>query len=163
MTASVIQPMHYRLPARIRLGKPSENELACRLMLADRIADFPGFKTEDDGSATLPCRVNVFLQVAAPSMHKDTNSELLCTISREGILMCGLSRGDKHQVLSAGWGKLVGENVNIYLPRDEQELEVCWDVLQRAYQELASTSAKPSAARNTSPWEMPRFSRTTLQ
>ena len=154
---------HYHLPARIRAGRAPEDGFSCRLALADRIAGLPGVQTVEEGSGTLPCRVEVFLRATARSARREHEAFLLCTIGLDGIGIYGLNEWDRHQVLRGGWGKLHRDHVHMYLPRNYEELEVCWSILQRAYRYLSDVSAQGRPARKALPWDLPRFSRTALQ
>ncbi|MDH3265374.1 MAG: hypothetical protein OEM25_00280 [Gammaproteobacteria bacterium] len=154
---------HYHLPSRIRAGKAPATDFACRLALADRIAGLPGIQTVEEVTDTLPCRVDVYLQAPSISIRRQHDAKLLCSIARDGIHVYGLHEWDRHQVLRGGWGKLNRDHVQIFMPRDHEELEVCWAVLQRAYQCLLHVSAMGPLLRRTLSWELPRFSRTALQ
>lgn len=157
------RPDRFRLPARIRASSAPQDEFSCRLALADRIAALPGIVTEDDPCDTLPSRASVYLQFTNRSPRRYLQRALLCTISCGGVELFGLDTWGKQQVLSAGWGSLQRDYVLLYLPRDEQELEVCWDILRRTYQNISTPSAKPPLAHVVSTSARSRFSRTTLQ
>jgi len=154
---------HYQLPSRIRATKTPENAFSCRIALADRIACLDSIRVVEDDTNTLPCRVEVYLQAPSNSIRRQHDALSLCSIGRDGIRIYGLRQWDRHQVLRGGWGKLERDHVLIFLPRDSDELEVCWDVLQRAYQNLSSISAMSPLVRKTVHWDLPRFSRTALQ
>ena len=153
----------FHLPARIRAKKVPENGFSCRLALADRIADLPGIYAEEKGSDTLPGRVDVYLQPFSYSMRKQPEPILLCSIGRDGVAVHGLSEWEKHQVLCGGWGTLERDHVLIFLPKDFEELEVCWGLLRRAYSSLSDASVQTPLARSAAAGRLPRFSRTTLQ
>jgi len=154
---------HYHLPRRIRAERASDNGFACRLSLADRIASLPNIHSVEDSTDTLPCRVNVYLQAPSASIRRQHDAHLLCTIGRDGVHVHGLREWDRHQVLRGGWGRLERDHVLFFLPRDSEELEVCWGMLQRAYQYLSTVSAAGPLVRRTDPSDLPRFSRTALQ
>jgi hypothetical protein len=154
---------HYHLPSRIRAKKASADEFVCRLALAERIAGLPGIETVEELTDTLPCRVNVYLQAPSNSNRRQHDAQLLCTIGRDGIEVYGLRESDRHQVLRGGWGRLERDHVLIFMPRDHEELDVCWAVLQCAHQCLLSISAMGPLVRKALSWELPRFSRTALQ
>lgn len=151
-----------RLPNRIQTKPAGPDSLSARLQLADRIADLPGVRAEDH-DATLPCSVEVFLSKAAdPSRRRDPDI-LLCTISNEGIWVYGLDDWDRHQILLHRWGKLRSSGVLLYLPRDGDELEICWLILQRAHRRLADLSNRNRSLQAPGNGDLPRFSRTSLQ
>ena len=153
-----------RLPARIRVKSAPDDSIASRLALADRIAQLPGIETVEDRWDSTLRSVDVFLRRQPVSLRKQWPPTRLCSISVKGISVYGLSDPDRHQVLSRGWGRLAQDGVLMFLPRDEAELDVCWDVLQRAYHSLIQASAQTAPVR-TIVWggNLPRFSRTTLQ
>ncbi len=153
----------YHLPARIRAEKVPENGFSCRLALADRIADLPGIHAEEKSGDTLPGRVDVYFQPFSYPVRKQQEPILLCSIGRDGVVVHGLSEWDKHQVLRGGWGTLERDHVLILLPRDFEELEVCWDLIHRAYSSLSDASVQASLVRSSAAGRLPRFSRTTLQ
>ena len=164
MAASAQEVVRFRLPARIRVKQAPDDSIASRLALADRIADLPGIETVEGGSSALPSTVSVFLRQSPVSLRKPGKSTLLCTISAHGISVQGLNARDRHQVLSRGWGHLDNDAVVLFLPRDEEDLAVCWDILQRAYNCIFQSSAVSDPVRITvGAGRRPRFSRTTLQ
>ena len=146
---------HYHRPTRLKVKKVPADGFSCRLALADRIAHLPGVHTVEDQSHTLPCRADVFLRVPSRSIRRDYEAFLLCTIHRNGIGIYGLTEWHRHQVLLGGWGRLVQDHVLMHLPRDSEELEVCWGFLQRAYQYLSDLSAHGRAARKALPRDLP--------
>jgi hypothetical protein len=163
MARAVKELNHYHLPARIRVKRAPEDGFCCRLALAERIAGLPGIQTVEDGASPMPSQVDVYLQAPGTANRRHHPAILLCTIGREGIAIRGLNEWDRHQVLRGGWGRLVRDHVVMHLPRDFEELEVCWGVLQRAYQYLSDLAAQGRPGCKTPPWNLPRFSRTSLQ
>ena len=154
---------HYRLPARIRARRAPADGFCSRLALAERIAGLPGIRTVEDGASPVPDRVDVYLQAPGTAVRRQQDDILLCTLGRDGIAIRGLNEWDRHQVLRGGWGTLVRDHVVMHLPRDFEELEVCWGVLQRAYRYLSDLAAQGRPACKTPSWNLPRFSRTSLQ
>ena len=88
---------------------------------------------------------------------------LFCSNGSDGIFVHGLTDWDRHQVGLRGWGRLKGHGVLLHLPRDSDELEVCWNLLRRAYESLRADLARLGPTRPVWPYDMPRFSRTALQ
>lgn len=123
-----------RLPARSRANRFTHNDEGLTTVLAERVAAMP------DGGAGI------------------------CSVGGDTISVWGLDPVSRHQVLSRGWGKLGRQEVLLFLPRDEEELEICWSILSYAYLTAAHADSRPPFAR-MSPWssDLPRFSRTTLQ
>jgi hypothetical protein len=163
MAAAAHEVRHYHLPARIRARKARDDSFSCRLALADRMADLAGIQTVEDGDGILPNRVTVYLQAPSSSQRREHAALLLCKIGRDEIEIHGLDVGDRHRVLRAGWGRLRQDHVLMYPPRDHAELEVCWNIIQRAYRFLADASARSPLARKLASVELPKFSRTALQ
>lgn len=163
MPSPVDGAARFQLPARIRLKHVPVSSIDCQLGLADRIAGLPGISTFEHPDDSLPSAVSVYLGETVGLTRKRTTSVLLCRISREGIEICGLSDWERHQVLRSGWGRLRNEQVLVHLPRDADELETCWRVIARAHTALKADFCNAGRARAASPWELPRFSRTSLQ
>jgi len=163
MAATLCETGRFSLPARVRTRKPTQVDFSSRLALADRIADLPGIHTVEHIDGSLPCSVDVYLSGPDGPARKPTTSTLLCNISREGICVQGLADWDKYQVLCRGWGKLQQNRVLIHLPRDSGELEVCWTILERAFDSLTKPMEPRVAIKKQSRLDLPRFSRTTHQ
>jgi len=153
----------YRLPARIRSKMAPDGGISFRLALADRIADLPGIQVVDDYTDTQPCSARIYLECPAVSSRNRPAPVLLGSIRRHKLEIQGLNDWDKYQVLSSGWGKVRRDHVAIYLPRDDGELEVCWRILCRAYQSLSEALARIPRLAGATRWDLPRFSRETLQ
>ena len=152
-----------QLPTRIRAKKKVRDSLSARLTLADRITELPDIETAEERPGVLPHRVEVYLRRPSASIRGRREPLHLCTISRDGIAIFGLSDRDRYRVLSRGWGRLCRDGVNVFLPRDNEELEVCWNILERAYRslyEFSATAVPTTVARSDG---LPKFSRTTLQ
>jgi len=153
---------HYQLPARIRARKTGQDAITYRLALAERIADLPGIRTQEQQGSGMPYRVDVYLQVENRSIRMPTIDVPLCAISLDGIEIFGLSGWDQHQVLRGAWGRLRGNAVLMHLPRDADELEVCWQLVQRARRNLMDSSDR-LVSRKTATRILPSYSRTNLQ
>lgn len=154
----------FRLPARPRIAANTSSSLPTGLALADRIADLPGIVTAESNSDTVPREVRVYLQTPAHGRSiRSRYGALLCTISSSGVVIHGLDPSQRHRVLSRGWGTLVSDAVQLFLPRNDAELEICWSLLRSAYDRLYDPSATQQGAVRVSIWDLPSFSRTTLQ
>lgn len=129
----------FRLPRRIRTRQVGGDNVGSRLRLADRVSGLAGIHTREAGEATLPCSVDVYVTHTVGGDLAETAA--LCRIRPDAILVHGLSFADKHQVLSRGWGSLELIGVSIPLPKDDEELDVCWSILLRAYEQLTSAPA----------------------
>jgi len=162
MAAVAQELIRFNLPTRIRSKKPAPESLSARLALAERIAELPGTRTEDH-EVTLPCGVDVFLRAPTAAPRKLRPDILLCQVGSDGIRVHGLSAWERHQVVLRGWGRLSHSGVLLHLPRDLNELEVCWEVVLRAYNALTTAAPEARPVRTVRHMDMPRFSRTTLQ
>lgn len=152
---------HFEVPVRSP-GKCAATEGAARLELADRIASLAGIHTVDDGT-DMPSSVTVFLVNEHGPARKRTAPVTLCIISRDGLAVHGLSLHERRHVALRGWGVLERGHVRIYLPREPDEVDVCWRILLHAHCALLNFSARSPASRHAFAGELPRFSRTTLQ
>ena len=150
------------LPVRARTRQAAENPISARLALADRIADLAEIETAEHDPDGGSRKVDVFIRQPATSIRKQRPPMLLCRIGNDGIVAFGLSNADRHQVLSRGWGRLHRDGVQLFLPRDENELEMTWTILLRAYQSLTETSAAAVPLRVAWFDDLPSFSRTNL-
>ncbi len=163
MAAVLQEPLRFQLPARLRNKHCATDGGLSRLTLTDRLAALPGIRTVENTSGTLPCSVTLYLSRQGSGLRKQLPPRILCEISADAVTVYGLSNRDRHQVLSRGWGSLGQDRVQMFLPRDEAELEVCWRILQHAYCSILDFSARPPSMRYPNFGELPRFSRTTLQ
>lgn len=164
MATTVHKPARFELTQRIRTEKKYSRDLETRLALIDRIAELPGIETVERNIDAVPCRVDVYLKRdSTRSLRERQAAPLFCSLSRDGIAICGLDEWARHKVISRGWGRLDFNQVLVFLPRDHRELEVVWKILQRAYDNLFDPSAKVPGAHIVSTWDWPKFSRTTLQ
>jgi len=154
----------FSLPARIRTGKAYPNEFATKLALIDRIADLPGIETVERNGDTVPSHVDVYLtRHSTIPVRKRLLPPLLCSLNSKGLTIEDLDDWARHKVVTSGWGKLIYNSVLVFLPRDYDELEVCWSIVQRAYGNLFDALAPEPGTQVVSTWEWPKFSRTTLQ
>jgi hypothetical protein len=88
----------------------------------------------------------------------------ICCVSNDTVSVFGLDLAIRHQVLSRGWGKLSRNEVLLFLPRDEEELEICWEILSYAHRAAADADDRsPVAGAPAWSGDLPRFLRTTLQ
>lgn len=163
MVRTKIKTPRFTLPARIRTGKTS-GDVSARLALIDRIADLPGIETVERNDETFPRRVEIYLRRdASDRVLKRKPLQLLCSLDCNGVILSGLDRWERYQVLAKGWGQLVEDQVCVHLPRDSRELESVWNVFQRAYERLMDPAKPESGSLEVSTWDYPGFSRTSLQ
>ena len=163
MVAAADQVRRFILPARIQLNSSLTNNWQPRLSLVERIAELPHIVTAENAIDTLDFNVSVYLQQAAPSLRKRLEPIRFCNIDHDGIEVFGLNDTDKQQVLSRGWGRSGASRVLMYLPRDDTEVEICWNILMRAYERLYEQSTEARSIRVVPAWTLPNFSRTNLQ
>ena len=153
----------FKLRARIRNRKSLSNDLQMRTELIDRIAELRGIETIERREDTVPCQVDVYLKRdPADRVRKTQSPPLLYSLNCNGVMVSGLDRWAQHQVLSRGWGKLIFDQVLVFLPRDNKELDVVLKILHRAHDNLYVSSAKERGTQILSTWDWPKFSRTTL-
>ncbi|HSG58971.1 MAG TPA: hypothetical protein VLA06_05540 [Woeseiaceae bacterium] len=164
MAEPALESTQFHLPVRIRSRRASADDLNIRLALAEHLSELPELTTVEAADATVPWSVDMYLQIRAPSPRERQPAPLFCRINHNGIGVHGLIDRDRYQVLVRGWGRLARDSVILYMPRDVGELDVCWEILQRAYRSLIQSSAQDSPMRRSA-WsdKLPRFSRTTLQ
>jgi hypothetical protein len=150
------------LPVRARLVQACDEGIPVKLALADYIADLPGIRVVDQDPVDGFRKVDVQYHPPATSRHKRRRPMFLCRVGSDSIVISGLNDRDRHQVLSRGWGRLHPAGISLYLPRDEQELDIAWRILSHAYDALVEASA--SAMHERAAWidDLPRYSRTNL-
>lgn len=164
MAVNQYKPAQFELPPRIRTRKKSSREQEMRMALADRIADLTGIEILKRRDESIPGQIDVYVrQDSTARSLTNHDAKLFCSLNSKGIMIRGLDRWAKHQVISRGWGKLIPGDVLVFLPRDDKELHIIWKVLQRAYDNIYDPAAKTSGTNIVSTWDWPQFSRTTLQ
>jgi hypothetical protein len=150
------------LPTRIRSKLGPDAGYAAQQRLADRIAELPGMHTLEDPLEPSPCTVGVYLQAGSGKRRTPPTAFLFCKIRGTGISVEGLDDSERHQVLSRGWGKLENRSIQLFLPRDDDEFDVCWDIVYRAYRNISNPPARTLFAARPPLAELPEFSRTIL-
>jgi hypothetical protein len=164
MTKTSKKAARLTLPARIRNKQKSSGDFAARMALIDRIADLPGIETVERNDEDIPGRVEIyFRRETSDRVLKRKPARQLCCLDCNCVTVSGLSRWDTYQVLRNGWGKLVNDQVCVYLPRDHEELEIVWSVIRQAYCRFTGPPNPESGSVIVSTWDFPRFSRTSLQ
>ena len=134
------------------------------MALADRIADLPGIETVERADDTVPCRIDVhFRREGSARILKGPRAHLFCSLDRDSVMVSGLDRWGRHQVLSCGWGTVIDELVCIHLPRDQKELDTVWSIVHRAYDNFLDSSEPEPGSIVLSTWDWPKVSRTSLQ
>jgi hypothetical protein len=164
MAVNEYKPAHFELPHRNRIANGDAREHEMRMALADKITDLGGIEMVKRRDESVPGQVDVYVKRgSAARLGANHDVKLFCSLNSKGIIIRGLDRWAKHQVISRGWGKLIPGDVLIFLPRDSRELDVIWKVFERAYDNIYDPSVKASGAHIVSTWDWPQFSRTTLQ
>lgn len=158
----VADDKRFCLPARIRSRLVPEPLPSAERTLAKRLAGLPCVQTTADEQQTHPCTLSIYLQRHDAGDDGQLASVLLCRIGSEGISVEGLSDYERHQVLSRGWGRLENRHVCLFPPRDDEELEICWSILCRAYDSILSPPVDMTTAPRASVAELPAVSRTSL-
>jgi hypothetical protein len=142
----------------------NSGDFAARMALIDRIADLPGIETVERNDESIPGRVEIHLRrETSDRVLKRKPARILCCLDCNGVTVSGLSRWERYQLLTKGWGRLANDQVRVYLPRDQKELEIVWSVIRQAYDRFTSPPIPESGSVVISTWDFPRFSRTSLQ
>ena len=162
MSSLVTDRARFRLPVRIRSKRAPDIGYSARFKLADRLSGLAHVETVEEPSDSLPAPVHVMLQPDVPTERKRHAPRRWCSISRDGITIRGLSDADRYRVISRGWGKLNGNDVLLHLPKDDDEMEVCWSIVHRAYCSMIDPPAGTLAETGSQRRELPEHSRTIL-
>lgn len=163
MTATLHKPARFELPTRVCAERKAARRIDATMALVDRIADLPGIETVERRDDSVPCQVDVYLKRDPERQLRSHPATLFCSLTADSVVVRGLDLWAQHKVISSGWGKLDFDRVRIYPPRNRRELEVVWKILQRAHDKLFKPSANIPGAHIVSTWDLPKFSRTTLQ
>lgn len=154
----------FALPTRIRSQRTAPVGFGTRIDLIDRIADLQATVVTEPEGDDVPHRFEVYVQFDVATLRSDrTSRQLLCTLTQDGIGIRGLDRWARYQVLSRGWGVLDDGGVHIHLPRDADELEIVWQIIEQAYRGLQQPVEGLRKANVVTAWDWPKFSRTSLQ
>lgn len=149
------------LPTRIRSSADTGADIAIRVTLADRIANLPGIFALESEDVLHPRNVSVMLRLEGSTPRHPVVDTLLCEISPDGIQVCGLSRWDQNQVVRHGWGRFNKRDVQLRMPRNEREIDICVTIIEQAHKTL-SQNAMVSSQRAATFWKLPQYSRTSL-
>ena len=164
MTKTSKKAARLTLPARIRNKQKSSGDFAARMALIDRIADLPGIETVERNDEDIPGRVEIyFRRETSDRVLKRKPARQLCCLDCNCVTVSGLSRWERYQVMTNGWGKLINGQACVYLPRDHEDLEIVWSVIRQAYGRFTGRTTPESGSAVVSTWDFPRFSRTSLQ
>lgn len=150
------------LPVRATLVQAGGENISAKIALSDFISDLPGIQVVDHNAVGGSRKVDVQYQPPTTSARKRYRPLFLCRIGCDSIVVSGLNDRDRCQVLSRGWGCRHPAGVALHFPRDDQELEMTWRILRRAYDALVEASAFARPTRAALSDTLPRFSRTNL-
>ena len=162
MSSLVTDRARFRLPVRIRSKRAPDIGYSARFKLTDRISVLPFVQTVEESTDSLPATVHVVLQPDAAAVGKRPSPRRWCSIGRDGITIRGLCDADRYRVISRGWGRLNGNDVQLHLPKDDDELEVCWSIVYRAYSSMIDPPAGSLVEPRPQKRELPEHSRTIL-
>jgi hypothetical protein len=164
MEKPTLESIPFQLPVRIRSRKVPADALGLRLALSRHLSELPDLTVIESPDATVPWSMDAYLRLSDLAAGEREFEPPFCSLDEDGISVHGLSDRDRYQVLARGWGRLTRRSVVLHPPRDAGELEVCWEILQRAYRSLIQSSARSSSMRSIARVDnLPSFSRTTLQ
>jgi hypothetical protein len=134
------------------------------MALIERISDLPGIETVERSHETIPGRVEIYVRRdTSDRVSKRKPARQLCCLDCNCVTVSGLSRWERYQVMTNGWGKLINGQACVYLPRDHEDLEIVWSVIRQAYGRFTGRTTPESGSAVVSTWDFPRFSRTSLQ
>ena len=150
------------LPTRVRSRLAPSTGYAGRSRLAGRIAALPGIQAVEDAREFPASIVGMYQPQSQASAHTCTPAVPFCRIAANGVSVAGLYDSERHHVLSRGWGRLENRSMLLFLPRDDDEFDVCWYILQHAYQRISNPPASLRPAARPPLPELPEYSRTTL-
>ena len=156
--------MPFKLRARIHDRRNMSDEAAMIVALTDRIANLRGIETVERWDDNIPRHIDVYLKRDLAARVCETQPPpLLYSLNCNGVMVSGLDRWARHEVVSRSWGKPIFDQVLIFLPRSKKELDVVWKILQRAYNNLSVSSANNPELHVVSTWDLPKSSRRTLR
>ena len=142
-------------------AEPRLHDAGRREALAARLAELPHIVLVDRRSAAPAWDVDAFLKrPAARSIRRRTESTLLCRLSADGMIIAGLDLATRCEIVARGCGENVPGGVRMRIPNDDEELDACWAIIQRAHQSLSAGNGTASSSRVPM---LPNFSRTRLQ
>lgn len=162
MSVTARKPDHLVLPIRVRSKLASESGYSARFALAERIADLPYVQIIESAAGASLGATCVYVQRDQRPVRKRSPAFLLCRIDHAGIGLECLSHAERHRVLSRGWGKLEHQRIRLYMPHDEDELEVCWSILYRAYDTIINFPDRVTSAPRAFVDDLPEISYTSL-
>jgi hypothetical protein len=157
-----LEDNRFCLPSRIRNMLAPESLPPASRELAKRFAGLPRAETSADELSTYPGSLRVILHRHTPCDRNGSHSTLLCRIGSDGIFVEGLSDEERRHVLARGWGLLENSCIRLFTPRSDEELEICWTILRRAYDAILTAPVDTKTAPQVSVDDLPEVSRTSL-
>jgi hypothetical protein len=136
MAYSALNFSDFALPTRLHDQPVRGLGSVAQFQLIERIAELPYVQTVERGGHCGPITACVFLQPDQRPARKQFPPVMLCQVSHTGISVEGLSDAERLEVLGKGWGRLEANRVQLFLPRNDSELEACWSILYRAYNSI---------------------------
>jgi hypothetical protein len=162
MVFSTLDLPDFVLPMRV-CGKPGRGlGSVAQFQLIERIAELPHVQTVERGTHCGPITACVYLQPDQRPARKQFPPVMLCQVSHTGISIEGLSHAERLEVLGKGWGRLEAHRVQLFLPRNDSELEACWSILYRAYNSIINPPQQTPTAPAVLLGESPEPSHTSL-
>lgn len=158
------QPTRFQLPARAGTKPYASNELPTRLSLIDRIANLKEIETIRSSNNAATCQLDVYVRPnLSASLRELKAPQFLYSVNCNKVTINGLDHRTRQQVLDHGWGEILSGRLVIHMPRDNEELDIVWGLLLRAYNLISIYSAQEAGTPMVPNWGLPRFSRTSLQ
>lgn len=162
MAALAPESTALNLPTRIRNKLGPDTEYAARFAIAERIAALAHVQIVEDAQAAFPGRTCVYLEPDLVASCQRVPAVLYCRIDYTGISVEGLSDSERNHILCRGWGQLEHRRVKLFLPRDDGEVEVCWNILYRAYNAIINSPGHSPSTPRAYFGDLPEVSRTFL-
>jgi hypothetical protein len=162
VATSAIELSRFRLPARTgsKLGQHAGS--AAHFELVERIAELPHVQIVEQIGSHGQITACVNLQTDQRPARRQSPPAFYCAVSPTGIIVDGLSESEQLEVVDQDWGTREGHRIQLSLPRDDAELEVCWSILHRAYTSIINAPERLRKRRKCSFDRLPKPSRTTL-
>lgn len=148
-----------RIPPRPLALPVISDSLGAGFWLADKLAELPYTQ-----SMTAGCETGVTLTLVSPqSIRRGGANTDFCHVFSDRLLLKGLSASEAAEVESLGWGMNDGDWTMLHMPRNQQEADVCWQVLHLAYQNQVSAVIRQPRVQRADHESLPQFSRSHLR
>jgi hypothetical protein len=124
--------------------------------IVERIISLPGVRAEQPPLAGNSLAINFFIE---PPHREAAGSNLLCHLGGDGLLLPVVAPDIKNEILGKGWASGAHDGVVLFLPRDDAESEVTWQIVLLTYRYLTTPRRAADDVAKRKP-ELPAFSST---